>query len=154
MTWNLVAELVRRVADLERRLNNVMIPGRVTQIDAAKGLIKVAYGIDEKGQDVISPWIKWGETRAGNISTWHPPTVGEQLILFSPSGEIGAHTIAGPSVFSKQFPAPHDKADETKLQVKKDSKTTTVLTKSDYRQENVDGEKNEHAKTITHTQRA
>jgi phage baseplate assembly protein V len=154
MSWNLVKELVRRIADLERRLNNVMVPARVTEVDAKKGLIKVAYAIDEEGNDVISPWIKWGETRAGNISTWNPPTVGEQLICFSPAGEFGARTIAGPSVFSKTFPQPHDKADEQKTQVKKGNKTSHQLMASNFQTTNIDGEKNIHAKKVTHTKRA
>jgi phage baseplate assembly protein gpV len=151
---NIFIELTRRIADLERRLNNVSRPARVVEIDEKKALVKVAYGLDENGQDVISPWIRWGEQRAGNISTWNPPTVGEQVVMFSPSGEIGLHSFIGHSLYSKTFPQPHDKKDEQKLQVKKDNKTTTVLTASNFRQENVDGEKNEHAKTITHTKRA
>jgi phage baseplate assembly protein V len=151
---NFLIDLIRRIADLERRLNNVMRPARVMEIDAKKGLVKVAYALDEEGKDVISPWIKWGETRAGNVSTWNPPTVGEQVMLFSPSGEIGLHSVVGHSLFSKKFPQPHDKADETKTQVKKDGKTSHQLMASNFQTTNIDGEKNTHAKKITHTKRA
>ena len=47
-----VAELVRRVEETERRLANVMRPGRIAQVDAGKGLVKLAYAKDEAGVDV------------------------------------------------------------------------------------------------------
>ena len=37
-----VAELVRRVEETERRLANLMRPGRIAQVDAQKGLVKMA----------------------------------------------------------------------------------------------------------------
>ena len=57
-----VAELVRRVEESERRLTNLVRPGRVAQVDAQKGLVKLAYAKDENGVDVVSPWLRWRVT--------------------------------------------------------------------------------------------
>jgi len=109
-----VAELVRRVEETERRLANVMRPGRIAQVDAGKGLVKLAYAKDEAGADVISPWVPWVE-RAGGIKTWTPPSVGEQVLMFSPSGDISGHSWALPGGFSRANPQPHDTGGEHKM---------------------------------------
>ena len=111
-----VAELVRRVEEAERRLTNVMRPGRVAQVDAQKGLVKLAYAKDENGADVVSPWLRWME-RAGGIKTWTPPSVGEQVLMFSPSGDISGHSWALPGGYSQANPQPHDKGGEHKMTI-------------------------------------
>ncbi|RUM41440.1 MAG: hypothetical protein DSY80_08840 [Desulfocapsa sp.] len=116
-------ELVEKVGDLERRMNNVVRPGRVVDVDVASGKIKVNYAKKEDGSDQVTPFIKWTE-RAGKagsglpgIKTWMPPVVGEQVILFSPSGEIGRHTWAFPGGFSDDAGAPHNAAGEPVIMV-------------------------------------
>jgi phage baseplate assembly protein V len=111
-----VAELVRRVEESERRLTNVVRMGRVTQVDAQKGLVKLAYAKDENGADVVSPWLRWQE-RAGGIKTWSPPSVGEQVLMFSPSGDISGHSWALPGGYSQANPPPHDKGGEHKMTI-------------------------------------
>jgi hypothetical protein len=111
-----VAELVRRVEESERRLTNVMRPGRVVQVDAQKGLVKLTYAKDETGADVVGPWIRWME-RAGGIKTWTPPSVGEQVIMFSPSGDISGHSWVLPGGYSQANPQPHDQGGEHKMSI-------------------------------------
>ncbi len=106
-----VAELVRQKEELERRVHNLMRPGRVTEVDPKQGMVRVAYAVDEQGQDVISPLIPWTE-RAGAIKTWTPPAVGEQVLLFSPSGDVSTHSWVLTGGFSDQFKQPHDKGAE------------------------------------------
>jgi phage baseplate assembly protein gpV len=111
-----VAELVRRVEESERRLTNVVRPGRVTEVDAQKGLVKLSYAKDENDADVVSPWIRWQE-RAGGIKTWTPPSVGEQVLMFSPSGDISGHSWALPGGYSQANPQPHDKGGEHRMTI-------------------------------------
>jgi len=111
-----VAELVRRMEESERRLTNVVRPGRVAQVDAQKGLVKLAYAKDENGVDVVSPWLRWQE-RAGGIKTWAPPSVGEQVLMFSPSGDISGHSWALLGGYSQANPQPHDKGGEYKMTI-------------------------------------
>lgn len=130
MTHDVMKDLLRRITDLERRANNVMRPGKVVDIDEKNWRVRIAYSAtDSQGgggsggaqQPVISPWIPWSEQSAGNVRSWNPPTVGQQVNLFSPSGEIGQHSWMMPGGFttepgqqtqSKPFKPPHNKRDE------------------------------------------
>lgn len=59
--------------------------------------------------DVESPALPWLAPRMGETRVWLPPSVGEQVVLFCPGGEIGAGVVAG-GVVSDQNPAPIDEA--------------------------------------------
>lgn len=111
-----VAQLVVRLEDANRRIHNTVRPARVTEVDPAKGLVKVAYAVDEDGQDVISPWIPWTQ-RAGSIREWSPPAVGEQVRMHSPSGDVSVHSWIDAGGFSDQYAQNHDKGGEYKLSV-------------------------------------
>lgn len=104
-------ELLRRVADLERRINNIVRPARITKVDAKKATCRVAYALDPNGKEVESFDIPW-QAQAGNITSWTPPTKDQQVFLFSPGGDIGLHSWVMPGGYCDKFPAPHDKEDE------------------------------------------
>jgi len=59
--------------------------GSVASVDLAAARCTVKFD-----DDVESGPIRWIETRHGATSTWTPPSVGEQVILLCPAGEIGA----------------------------------------------------------------
>ncbi|WP_225206249.1 phage baseplate assembly protein V [Novosphingobium huizhouense] len=63
--------------------------GSVASVDLAAGRCVVT--IDEEGAsgDATTPPIRWIEPRAGATRTWSPPSVGEQVVLLCPAGEIG-----------------------------------------------------------------
>jgi phage baseplate assembly protein V len=55
-----------------------------------RGFVRVAAG------DVETDWIRWSSGRAGATRIWSPPSVGEQVALIQPSGDIaGAFAIGG-----------------------------------------------------------
>lgn len=43
--------------------------------------------------DVESPPLRWIEPRMGKTRSWSPPSVGEQVLLICPAGEIGAGAV-------------------------------------------------------------
>lgn len=64
--------------------------GSVTAVDHATGRVTVQVG------DVETDDIDWLERRMGATRTWSPPSVGEQMLLLCPSGEIaGAIALGG-----------------------------------------------------------
>jgi phage baseplate assembly protein gpV len=103
----MIGHLHHRIEELERRHANLMRPGKVTEVDHAKGLVKVKVG------DLDSQWVPWTET-AGAIKTWTPPSVGQQVHLFSPSGEPGQGWVMAAG-FSDENTQPHDKGAEHKF---------------------------------------
>lgn len=40
--------------------------------------------------DIVSGPVRWLEVRAGATRTWSPPSVGEQVLLLCPEGELAA----------------------------------------------------------------
>lgn len=72
--------------------------GVIDTVDLAAASCIVAVG------DVRSPPLPWLEL-AGGFRTWVPPTVGEQVLLICPEGDI-AHGVALRGLYSDAFPAP------------------------------------------------
>lgn len=100
-----VATLAREIEELRRINENTVRVGTVTQVDAAKGLAKIDIGTDKN--PLVTDWRPWTE-QAGAIKSWSPPSVGEQVRLVSPAGEIAAGWIDRGG-FSDANPQPHDK---------------------------------------------
>lgn len=87
------------VIELARRLANLVRLGTVAEVDAAHARIRVQSGA------LLTPWLPWLPTRAGSTLTWSLPSIGEQVVLLSPSGDT-AQAIALPAVYSDTHPAP------------------------------------------------
>lgn len=91
------------ITDLLRRLENLIRLGTIAAVDHQAARCTVSTG----GLSV--PNLPWLALRAGDSSDWDPPTVGEQCILFSPSGEP-ALGVALVGLYSQQRPAPSNSA--------------------------------------------
>ena len=87
-----------RIGDLERRLANMQRPGKIEAVDYDKARVKVRCGKN------VTAWIPWMTPRAGGVREWCPPEVGEQVLVFSPSGEM-ANAYCQPAVFQNSAPA-------------------------------------------------
>lgn len=80
--------------------------GSVAAVDLAAARCTVA--LDE---GVVSGPVRWIEPRAGATRTWSPPSVGEQVLLLCPCGEIGAGVVLR-GVVCDAFPPAGDDAFE------------------------------------------
>lgn len=91
--------------DLARLLQNVIRIGTVAHIDHAARRVRVST------DGLLTNWVKWHTARAGNSRTWDPPSVGEQVILLAPGGDLsGAFVLA--ALDSSQNPPPSTSADK------------------------------------------
>lgn len=70
------------LAELSRRLENLIRIGTVLEVDHDAVRCRVKSGKLE------TEWLRWHTPRAGATLTWDPPTVGEQAMVLSPSGEL------------------------------------------------------------------
>jgi hypothetical protein len=118
----LVLELSRRLYDAERRINNLIRPARVVEVDTKKAMIKVAYALDENDQDVTSGWIPWSPSRAGEINKWEPPSKDEQVVMVNLGGEVGPMSFITSSLWSNKYKPPSDKKAEKKTTVRENKK--------------------------------
>lgn len=88
------------IEELARLLQNIIRLGTVSQIQYDNPpRVRVKTG------ELETNWLVWLELRAGSTRTWNPPTIGEQVILLSPGGDLtGAIVLAGAN--SDQIAAP------------------------------------------------
>src|SRR5690606_38173564 len=59
--------------------------------------------------NITTAWLPWISLRAGEDREWDPPTIGEQAVVLSPSGQLSqAAAIVG--MFSDLIPANGDRS--------------------------------------------
>ncbi|STQ89292.1 phage baseplate assembly protein V [Iodobacter fluviatilis] len=97
---------MNQTAEHSRILESLIRIGTVAEVDHTNALCRVQSG------ELLTDWLPWLTPRAGKVRIWSPPSVGEQVILFSQSGEVGAGVVL-PGLFSDAMPAPSSAATVT-----------------------------------------
>lgn len=70
--------------------------GTVKSVDLAAATCIVTSGDPETGEEIETPPLRWLERRAGDTRTWSPPSVGEQVEIICPDGELaGGYVRSG-----------------------------------------------------------
>ena len=77
--------------------------GTVASVDLAAARCVVRYGDPEDDAPAQTSPIRWLAPRAGLTRIWSPPSVGEQVLLLSPDGQVGA-AIAVMGLVQDAFP--------------------------------------------------
>lgn len=90
-------------AELARMLDNLIRPGRIVEVDYPAARARVAI------EPLITGWLPFMAPRAGDDRAWHPPEVGEQVIVLSPSGDTEQGFILIGAIFQDAYPAPADR---------------------------------------------
>lgn len=90
------------LADIERRLANLLKVGTVEEVDHDNALARVRIG------DNLTKPLPWLTARAGGDGTWWPVEVGEQVLILSPCGDLTQGVIL-PSLYRTASPAPSSK---------------------------------------------
>lgn len=90
-----------QITELNRRLANLIQLGKIEMLDLSGNLPRAKVRIGE----IVSPLLPFMTQRAGNDQTWWPIDLGEQVIVFSASGNLSLGIILG-SINQKTFPAP------------------------------------------------
>lgn len=85
------------LGELDRRMGNLMRFGTISAVDTANALVKVDVG------DLVTDWLPWTVTSAGQNLAWRAPDVGEQVVLVSP-GDPSQGVVLG-SVYQNAHPA-------------------------------------------------
>ena len=86
------------LSDLLRLLQNLIRLGTIAEVNGAKARVRL-------GPTLTTEWLKWATRRAGSTRTWSAPIVGEQVIVFSPGGDLTRGIIL-PALYSQAFDAP------------------------------------------------
>lgn len=95
---------MQELIELSRKVANLIRLGTVVEVYYATARCRVASG------GVLTAFLPWVSVRAGSTREWNPPTVGEQVILLAPSGELaGAIVLTG--LYSTSNAAPSTSPD-------------------------------------------
>lgn len=88
--------MTRAAAEADRRIANVLSLGTVTEVAAAKAAVKIG--------DVQTPLLPVAQVRAGALSFYWMPTVGEQVLVGAVSGDLTRGIIIA-GVFAGNAPS-------------------------------------------------
>jgi len=87
------------VAELERRMANMIRIGTIASVDVDAARCRVKLG------ELITGDLPWLTAHAGETRSWAAPSVGEQVLVFSPFGDI-AQGVVLPSLYQQAHAAP------------------------------------------------
>jgi phage baseplate assembly protein V len=90
-----------RMHEAPASLVNLIRYGTVQSVDIDRARVTVAVG------GLTTKPIPWIAARAGAVRTWSPPSRGEQVLVLSPGGNLGAG-VALTGIFYDQCAKPAD----------------------------------------------
>ncbi|MBB6191504.1 phage baseplate assembly protein V [Sphingobium wenxiniae] len=96
------------MSDIEQQLGDIARIGTVASVDHAARTCTVETG------DIVTGPLPWMAMRAGRMSIWSPPSVGEQVLLICPEGDTEAGIIL-PGLYSDDNPPPSSSPDEVRI---------------------------------------
>ena len=68
-------------SETDRMLSGMLMAGTIEAVDYQAARVRVRSG------DWVSAWLPWVALAAGQVRHWRPPSVGEQVMILSPSGQ-------------------------------------------------------------------
>jgi phage baseplate assembly protein V len=86
-------------ADVEQMAGEVVQLGVVASVDPAAATCTVRLG------DLVTGELPWLAARAGALRTWSPPSVGEQVVVLAPEGDLDNGVVL-PGLYSDANAAP------------------------------------------------
>lgn len=96
-----------QLADLIRRVDNMIKVGEIAEVK--KGYVKVSHG------KLLTDWLQYFVPFAGEVSMHRQPSIGEECVIFSPSGELSNGKVLT-GLHSLNWPAPKGGAADTTIQ--------------------------------------
>lgn len=88
------------LSEILRLLQNMIRPGTIAEVDGAKARVMLS-------PKLTTEWLNWAALRAGTTRTWSAPTVGEQVLVLSPGGDLTRGMIL-PAMYSNDHDAPEN----------------------------------------------
>jgi phage baseplate assembly protein V len=85
--------------DVLRSLANLIRFGTVHAVAGKRVQIKIG--------GLLTRPLPWVSTRAGKTKTWSPPDIGEQVVVLSPNGDLGAGVAIG-GLFCDAYDVPDE----------------------------------------------
>lgn len=90
------------LVDILRKVENLIRQGVVCETQGDR--VKVRSGNN------VTAWLPWFTQRAGKSRTWWRPSIGEQVFILSPNGNLEQGCVL-PSIYCNAQPAPSTSED-------------------------------------------
>ena len=103
-----LVDLADRIARLENRVSNTVLHGTVHSVNPSDGTVRLRLGGPDN-EPFLSPHIPYSQI-AGSMKLHAPPSVGQQMTMFSPSGDL-RQAVAMPMTWSDANPTPAAEGD-------------------------------------------
>jgi phage baseplate assembly protein V len=97
-------DVLQRLEELERRVAQMVVRGKIHKVDPAKHVAQVEYG-----PGLTTGWLQWKPIRTGKAIVWWCPEVGEGVTVIS-EGDLSLGEIL-PGSYHKDFAAPSSDPD-------------------------------------------
>lgn len=88
-------------SETDRLVSSMLMFGTVEAVDHDNARVRVRAG------EWISDWLPWNSLAAGEVRHWRPPSIGEQVMILSPSGRPEQAGVI-PGFYTTQHSAPSD----------------------------------------------
>lgn len=89
-------------AEHDRMIAAMLMPCVVVGVDLTAPAVRVSNG------EWTSAWVRWHSLAAGKARHWRAPSLGEQGVLFNPSGQAGMGTFI-PGLYGNAGGAPDNR---------------------------------------------
>ena len=93
-------------AELTRRLANIVRLGTIETVDTTYAFATVKIG------NITTRPLPWMTLAAGQDRSWRAPSIGEQVVILSQSGDLNNGVILCGGIYTETNPAPSDKEPE------------------------------------------
>lgn len=97
-------DVLSRLEELERRVAQMVVRGKVEAVDHGRQRARVGYG-----SGMVTSWLPWKPIRTGRATVWWSPEVGEGVTVIS-EGDLRLGEIL-PGSYHTDMPAPSNDPD-------------------------------------------
>ncbi|WP_265022312.1 MULTISPECIES: phage baseplate assembly protein V [unclassified Wolbachia] len=105
------------ISELNRKVANIIRIGLVKEIDYEKAKVRVKIG------DIVTDYLPWITSKAGKDRDWSPPDIDEQVVVFSPLGELSLGVVL-PGIYQEKYPALENKKEINSIKFQDGTKFT------------------------------
>ncbi|MCJ7454039.1 MAG: phage baseplate assembly protein V [Wolbachia endosymbiont of Homalodisca vitripennis] len=105
------------ISELNRKLANIIRIGLVKEIDYEKAKVRVKIG------DIVTDYLPWITSKAGKDRDWSPPDIDEQVVVFSPLGELSLGVVLG-GIYQEKYAALENKKEINSIKFQDGTKFT------------------------------
>ncbi len=90
------------LGETDRRHGSSFRVGVIEEADYPARRVRVRMAAD-----ALTGWLPFAAIRAGALRVWSPPSIGEQVMIVAPAGDLNRGVVM-PAIYRDLFPAPSD----------------------------------------------